>query len=513
MAAKNRLGNTEDALGGKNGFFIKPRHISATVIFMTRSATCLRLFLCLALSAASAATPAASLKFHCDATGSTNAIYHLACLSGHIPCTKDVFERFWHGQLQWTPADQSELDAWTLELKKVENAAPPPNAAPYIGNYRSFFPGLDAQLHIIRAAIESRSLPDFQSRTRQWLTPDEAARLRRAIEHFRGRLKPWWQATGHNAVKARVRQVEKILRSDNMVSLAGQVSTFVEADAPAGEFNVHIISGPEPKSDAATGTFISNHCFIEATDAATADGVASVGIHELTHYLYETARAGKHVALMQQFVQAEAPHASAFYAFLNEALAVAVQRLIIERPHKSNEGKSDDGGYRDPFIPRLGQATAPVLQESLAKRSTLYQGFSKAYLREGNRELGGEVANPKFFLSSAAILPTDKGASAYDVFLKEFQPVSFIKSDQWRLFSHMNLVFLLSYDELGAFSTAFPDLASHANGRGFAYMGSRDGNASLCILAGADAAAIADVVRAFAKLRTVSSSGLLLSID
>jgi hypothetical protein len=182
-----------------------PSHISATVIFMARRATCLRLFVCSALSAASAATPDVSLKFYCDASGSTNAIYHLACLSGHIPCTKDAFERFWHDKGRWTPADQSELDAWTRGLKKVENAAPAPRAAPYIGNYRSFFPGLDAQLRVIHAAFEARSLPDFQSRTQQWLSPEEAARLRSAIEHFRGRLKPWWQATGRNAVKARVR--------------------------------------------------------------------------------------------------------------------------------------------------------------------------------------------------------------------------------------------------------------------------------------------------------------------
>ena len=237
---------------GRKAGLSSSRHIIATVIFMVRRATCLRLLVCSALSAASAATPAVSLKFHCDATGSTNAIYHLACLSGHIPCTKDAFERFWHDKVRWTPADQSELDAWTRGLKKVENAAPPPQAAPYIGNYRSFFPGLDAQLRVIHAAVEARSLPDFQSRTRQWLSPEEAARLRRAIAHFRGRLKPWWQATGRNTVKARVRPVEKILRSGNMAALVGQVAGFVEADSPASEFNVHIIAGPEPKSDAAS---------------------------------------------------------------------------------------------------------------------------------------------------------------------------------------------------------------------------------------------------------------------
>jgi len=71
-----------------------------------------KLAVSLALILASAAAPATSLKFHCDAAESANAVYHLACLAGHIPCTQDVFERFWHDTLQWTAADQRELDAW-----------------------------------------------------------------------------------------------------------------------------------------------------------------------------------------------------------------------------------------------------------------------------------------------------------------------------------------------------------------------------------------------------------------
>jgi hypothetical protein len=88
---------------------------------------------CLAL-AASAIPRAYSPKFHCDASESANAVYHLACLAGNIPCTKPVFERFWRDKLQLKAADQSEFDAWTAIMTKVANAAPPPKPAPYIGN-------------------------------------------------------------------------------------------------------------------------------------------------------------------------------------------------------------------------------------------------------------------------------------------------------------------------------------------------------------------------------------------
>jgi len=239
-----------------------------------------------------------------------------------------------------------------------------------------------------------------------------------------------------------------------------------------------------------------------------------VSMHELTHYLYEAAPAGKHLALMQQFVQTDVPSASALYALLNEALAVSVQGIVAEFRPKSHEGTSDDDGYRHPFIPRLGRSTVSVLTTSLANGSTLSEpGFSKAYVREAIRELGADVTNPKFFLTAAAILPTDKASGAYEVFLQEFQPVSFIRSDQFRLFPHLNLVFLVAYDVLGGLSSSYPALASRADKRGFAYMDSRDGKASVCILAGADADAIADVVREFAKLKSVTSSGFVLAID
>jgi hypothetical protein len=467
---------------------------------------------CLAL-AASAIPRAYSPKFHCDASESANAVYHLACLAGNIPCTKPVFERFWRDKLQLTAADQSEFDAWTAIMTKVANAAPPPKPAPYIGNTRTFYPDVDAQHSVIRAAVESRSLSDFQRRARSWLNGDDAARLQIATERVRERLRPWWQAIGQNAVKGHLGQVHKKLRSQEISQLAGEVAGFVEADRPARDIYFHAIPGPESDPNAANATFVWNHCFMEVIASATPDAIASVGMHELTHYLYDTAPAARHAALMQQFDQAEVPHASALYALLNEAIACAVQGLLAERTPKANESKADDDGYPHSFIKRLCKSTVPVLSESLAKRSTLYQGFSPLYIRESNRELGDDVRDPKFFLVSAAILPTDTVASAYDVYLRELQPVTYIRSDRWRLFPYLNLVLMFAHDELRGLSTAFPEVGSYTNKRGFAYMGTRQGKASVCILSGRDAAAVTDVVKAFAKLTSVPPSGLVLSID
>jgi hypothetical protein len=339
-------------------------------------------WLCLCLAAspawATSADAAPSFRFRSDASDSATAVYHVACLSGQIPCTREAFERFWRGTLQWKTVDQQQLDAWTATLTDVAQAAGPASSAPYLGNSRSFLPGVDAKLRIAHAAIESASASDFHARTRRWLTPDAAKRVRGALDHFRERLRPWWRAGGRAAGAAHLRRLDDELRNDAVRALARRIASFVEAESPA----------------------------------------------------------------------------------------------------------------RD-----------------------IHDGFAEAYLRAGVRELAGDLESPLFVLSAAAVLPSEKAADAYQVFLDEFEPVSFIKSEEWRLFPRMNLVFLASYDELGAFSSAFPDLASHATKRGFAYRGSRDGRASVFVLAGADAAAIVEVVRAFANLRSASAAGVLLSIE
>jgi len=307
--------------------------------------------------------------------------------------------------------------------------------------------------------------------------------------------------------------VEKDLRNEHVLALAAQMAAFVEAAPSIRDVHVHIIPGPVFESDAASATFVSNHIFVEWIATAHPKAIPSLALHELTHYFYDTASAAKHVSLMQQFAQAEIPYASALYAFLNEALACAVQGLVAERTPQSGEANSDKDVYRHAFIPRLGRSTVPVLKDSLVKRSTLYQGFTQPYIRAANVELGPDITNPKFFLTSAAILPTDRGTKAYEIFLEEVQPVSFIRSDQWKLFPNLNLVFMVAYDELAGFSGLSSDIASHTNRRGFAFMDSRDGKAIVCVIAGRDAGAITDVVKAFVKLPSVPPSGLVLSID
>jgi len=74
-------------------------------------------------------------------------------------------------------------------------------------------------------------------------------------------------------------------------------------------------------------------------DTAAAGWVA---VHEETHALYDLAPEDKKQALMQQFADSTDPSAGPFYEYLNEAVATAVQLLLLER-----NGKKDDDPYRE----------------------------------------------------------------------------------------------------------------------------------------------------------------------
>lgn len=402
-------------------------------------------------------------------------------MAGSIPCTKANFET--------TPADQVEIAAWAAIFSNVRNAALPPEPAPYLGNSAGLMPSVATQHLVIRAALEARNLADFQGRTWQWIESEDSARLFRAIAHFRARLHP----SERKEVKTFLPQLEKEFRKNGAPALAAQMAHFFESHLKTQDVYFHLIPG-----DAAKATHVSNHVFMEITSSAKPAPAASLMLHELTRYFYDSAPARKHAALMQQFAQSGAADASSLYALLSEAVA---QATVTETPSSTE------------FIPRVARVTTPLLKESLSKGTTLFDPqFVQAYIREANRELGADTSDPRFVLNSAAFLPTDKAQAAYELLLKELQPISFIRSGQWQLFSNENLVFLTAYDEWGLLPNTFPELTALASKRGFVYTGSANGR-TICIVAGRDSDAMVEAVKAFVKIKSLPKPGLVLSID
>jgi len=83
-------------------------------------------------------------------------VYHLGCLSDRIPCTKPEIEKFWQGDLQWSNADQRQLDAWNAVLGSVAGRRPKPPEIPFLPNLASYYPERAAVRRIIAVGLDSR---------------------------------------------------------------------------------------------------------------------------------------------------------------------------------------------------------------------------------------------------------------------------------------------------------------------------------------------------------------------
>ncbi|HMF76473.1 MAG TPA: hypothetical protein VK604_12490, partial [Bryobacteraceae bacterium] len=204
-----------------------------------------------------------SLHFHYDASEFTNAVYHVSCLTGRVPCTNSVFTRFWNDEFHVTRDDGAQLDAWLEIFRKLESAAPAPASAPLLPNYASYYPSMKLRHSIIAAAVESRSSEDFRRRAAKLTNPSDAARLSQVLQHFQRRLHPWWLATGRHSVKTHIRQVRREMRASELMPLASQVAAFTEANLPTRDIYIHAIPGPFPTSKEAAATVIANHFFVE----------------------------------------------------------------------------------------------------------------------------------------------------------------------------------------------------------------------------------------------------------
>jgi hypothetical protein len=448
------------------------------------------------------------LRFHYDASEFTNVVYHVNCLTSRVPCTNSVFTRFWNDQYHFTRADGAELDAWLGILRKIESAAPAPPPAPFLPNYGSFYPSLRARYQIVTAAVESRTPADFRKRAARFLNQEEALRLSQVLDHFQRRLHPWWVATGREAVDAHIRQVKQRMKTSNLMPLAGQIAGFVEANLEKRDVFIHAIPGPFPDSKEASATVISNHFFVEIMASDKPDDTIWKAMHELTHAFFDSAPAARHLSLMKQFATANEPHSQAFYDFLNEAVATAVQLIVYER-----QGVKDDDPYHHPYIPRLGRSTMPLVKEAIAGHRTVFDGFTEFYLRAGSAELKEQTSNPHFILSAAAVLASEKNHKAADTFFDRIAPRFFLTEEkEWMLFTDLNAVRLLTYDELAPFTGHIANLDGLTRNRGFAYVVRHSAKGRVFFLAGRDTDALNEVVKQLAKVQSVSSDGLVLSI-
>ena len=366
------------------------------------------------------------LRFHYSSAAFPNLIYNIACLAGNLPCTKEAYEKLWHGELDWNAhQDDRQIEVWAKAVKKAAGDGQIPKA-PFLGNYLAFYPNVAGRERLIGAALEAGSTRELGRRLKGLARVEEVAALSAVLDHFAARYHKWWVAKRATQLRTHLRQVDRNIRRDGMAPLAGQIAAFMEARLATPDVYVFAIVRPDQKSTESIATVLTNHFFVEIVGQDKPEDTEWKAMHELTHYFYATAPLEKHLAFMNEFLKTGREDAPPLYGFVNEAVATAVQLMIYQRKHIA-----ETAPYDHPFIPRLGKSTLPLLKQALSEKATLFTpNFAESYIRAGEAGLGETVRSPRFLLSSVALLPSGKTEkAATGTFFREFGPSFYLRRE------------------------------------------------------------------------------------
>jgi hypothetical protein len=166
---------------------------------------------------------------------------------------------------------------------------------------------------------------------------------------------------------------------------------------------------------------MQNHAYIELLEEEDARSRLSVVLHELMHHFYDSAPAAKHAALIEEFRRARPAWRMAAYSYFNEANATAagllVERRLREPADYERWAAIPNNVYSQPWIAALGLATAPVLDDALRTKRTLFSGYADEYLTAAEAALGPRTAHAHFLLASrVTIYANDRLRDAYKMF-------------------------------------------------------------------------------------------------
>ena len=473
-----------------------------------------------------AALPVAAaprIDLHVDLDLRVNAVYHVACLSGSLACTKDMFVRYWKDR-DWTSDDDTAVDAWRQVMTAVTAGAPPRARAQLLPNTPRFHPAQAARTAVVVAAIESKTARDLRINANDLVSDEQAQRLLDAAGHFERRLQPWFKTIAGPVLERRVAGVAAFAHASRFAETAQLMAAFLEADLPAPDLYLHAIAAPVPASTEFSATQLGNHLLVEVVDTTRADAMVSGAVHELTHYIYDRAPVQKQMALIKEFADSGQPSAAGLYTYLNEAVAVAAQslhasktaetRLTTTPGEKPGSGKDDE--YHHPYVAPLGAAASPLVKGAVGAKRTLFQGFAARYISAGTAALKEKVREPQFVLAQVGLLVPENGDNLRAAYLKAMFPHASAQMDSERDaygLTSVPLVRLARYGALGDLERRIPELATLLARRGFAYALPRAQGARVYVLAGRDDQAIIDVISKLAGMKELASAGLLFALN
>lgn len=344
-----------------------------------------------------------------DAAPIANLTYQLDCMAGFMPCSTDAFKQLWRDQLQWSAADIEAHGVWTELRRKYHGSIQlDRSAAPQVKlGVPLRGPNLDIETKQRIAGFIATDLESYRRLANVAFLADDADRLTQVLAHFLPRFEKWWREAALPNLAPFKERVSELVEKQHLLELFARVSRFYEAELSSGaRLPLHLIYRPALGDKRTNGQQLENHSIVEVLQGERPEERLDVIAHELFHYFYSRAPAGRAQALALAFASSDKADSMAAYALLNEVVATTLGNGLVARRMLSREQfdkllARKDSLYNDPHIDACAKALLESMEQVLDSGKPITSPeFVSAYLKAASKAFGERGAPPAVYLKN-----------------------------------------------------------------------------------------------------------------
>lgn len=353
--------------------------------------------------------------------------YQLDCLAGLERCARARIEALWTEQLGWQQGDDDMLAAWSAIAQRYHTSIRlPPDPTDASAGAPGVFPTAPRQIalrdKLRQAAFLAGDVAAYHRQVSLLMTPADAARMSAVLAHFAPRFAPWWQQQA-GPTRAFARDLAALLARPDVAGWIADAASFYGVQLAGNpRVHVHLVMLPasasaDPAHGGTVAEQIENHSVLEVLPGEVAAARAPVLLHELCHFFYRSMDPDAHERMMATLLgpgsgSGSGPGSGVAVGalhLLDESVAAALGNgVAAERidPQRFQRRMAQPRGlYDDAWIDPVAKALVPALARLLGRGETIHgSAFAAAYLAAYAAALGDRGHAPALRLRTAAVL-------------------------------------------------------------------------------------------------------------
>lgn len=355
--------------------------------------------------AAAVSAPPLNIDVRCDVL--PNLIYELDVVSGRLPWESDKnFKQLWRSQFLKSSADQLALQNWR-EAREVDNG---------MGEDLPNFPiedvGVpnDLETKMRRAGILSNSPQEYRLEIEKLLKTDQADRLADVVEHFYPSYANWWKNEAEKEANRFSLGLSNLVKSDKVQSNLAQFAAFYQSkNIENANLKVQLMFRPGQLRETSSGQQIGDASVVQFLPGENPEDRIDVVVHELCHFLYQSADPDSLKDLQTRFAKLDNPSSLPSFFLMNEVLAATCGNAIAMESIKTKDEfeaylQRPRSLYCNDNIDLGAKSCFNWLKSYLQSGKSIHDhDFPSLYCQAMEKGFGDKLTRPSMYLSTSLL--------------------------------------------------------------------------------------------------------------